>query len=66
MEINLTLFYALYVLLAVAIGYYAKRKNRNPWVWAGFALVPGLNVVLLLFLFFTSPVPRNEDEQAAK
>lgn len=60
MTINLTLLYILYILLAVAIGYYAKRKNRNPVVWCGLAFVPGLNILLLLYLFFASPISQGE------
>ena len=60
MTINLTLLYVFFVLIAIAIGYYAKMKNRNAIVWGGLALIPGLNILLLLFLFFTSPVSQGE------
>jgi hypothetical protein len=62
MTINISLLFVFHILVAIATGYYAKRKNRNPLAWGGLALLPGLNVLLLLFLFFSSPV--NESEVA--
>ena len=64
MEINLTILAIFFVFIAVAVAFYAQSKGRNPYVWGALALVPSLNIILLIVLFFLSAKESKADHQA--